>query len=616
MSRALGGLARVLIPLALLGSIAMCSPRSALAEESAASWRSEQPAPPPPPPEVEGSSTPIPLGHVGDIEFIAPDRGLLITAGNGSTIPAGVWAYDGAGWKELANVCGATDGRIAWAGEDEFWTVSDGRAGQSQSSGTSQQAPLADNTLCHFAGGKVVGSYASTAFEASSYQAMHAAACLTAEDCWFAGAILPVESAVTGSFHLHWNGSALLEEPYEGESQPVEDMRAFAGKLFESVHVEGAHRFEAQPPVLHVISPAGVSPTFESIPGVRNQQESFDVPLYETDEHVEALRALHLSAGEHSLWAATSAVEPKELANEPEEKKGQVTIAVYSGEEGIWRQVIGPESEPSGETLFGKDVVESIAAEPGSEGAWVALDSEADAEHPSPGALATVVHVDADGTVSEAQTLPSKAEQERGISPAGGASRMICPAAHDCWLSTTQGWLFHLTSGDESLPVDDEGFTSLIASRPADQGLLQLPPDAEPEEEALPAEAPANNFTKSTAPQVEAKVTVPLLTHLHSRLVHGDTLELRFHIAVKARVRLLAKRHGTTVASTATKTLAAGDRELSLRLNPHRWPTKLDLQTHALAPLPTVSSRSPSVETITTSLEFPAKLESSAGPLF
>ena len=34
---------------------------------------------------IEGSSTPVGLGKIGDIQFWAPNRGLLITAGNGST---------------------------------------------------------------------------------------------------------------------------------------------------------------------------------------------------------------------------------------------------------------------------------------------------------------------------------------------------------------------------------------------------------------------------------------------------------------------------------------------------------------------------------------------------
>ena len=39
-----------------------------------------------------------------------------------------------------------------------------------------------------------------------------------------------------------------------------------------------------------------------------------------------------------------------------------------------------------------------------------------------------------------------------------------------------------------------------------------------------------------------------------------------------------------------SRTLDAGNRKLLLRLNPRSWPTKLSLQTHALAPLPLVSS--------------------------
>ena len=87
---------------------------------------------------------------------------------------------------------------------------------------------------------------------------------------------------------------------------------------------------------------------------------------------------------------------------------------------------------------------------------------------------------------------------------------------------------------------------------------------------------------------------------MHTRLVHGTTLELRFHLAVKARVRLLAKRKRKVVASTPTRTLAAGNRKLLLALDRRRWPTKLDLKTHALAPLPLVSTRSPGTNTVGT----------------
>jgi hypothetical protein len=71
------------------------------------------------------------------------------------------------------------------------------------------------------------------------------------------------------------------------------------------------------------------------------------------------------------------------------------------------------------------------------------------------------------------------------------------------------------------------------------------------------------------------------------------------------------------VASTPLRTFAAGARKLLLTLNRHRWPTKLDLQSRALAPLPTIPARSPDVTTVTTGLSFPSKLvPPSAGSLF
>ena len=184
--------------LAGLAALALLFGAGAARAASAAEWRLE----PIKPPQLPGESdqehngrAPIGLGKIGDIEFIKPNLGLLITAGIPPTIPPGVWAYDGVSWRPLTGsgpsgkgICGATDGRIAWAlagsneaGEEEFdfWTVSDGRAGQVTEHGTR----LEDNTLCHFKGrltesGQVVASYATLAFGPDSYQAMHGAGCL------------------------------------------------------------------------------------------------------------------------------------------------------------------------------------------------------------------------------------------------------------------------------------------------------------------------------------------------------------------------------------------------------------------------------------------------------
>ncbi len=560
------GLRVVLLAVLALATVHAGQGYAAEPEPGTASWQLSQPLPPTAPNGFK-SPTPVGLGRVGDIEFWAPNRGLLITSGNPPTIPAGVWAYNGREWHELANVCGATDGRIAWAGPDEFWTVSDGRPGQVQT-GTGERPPLEDNTLCRFAGGQVVASYAHPAFEADSYQAMHAAGCITSSDCWFAGD--PLHEPQIGAFQLHWNGGALEAEPYAGEGHAIEDMRLFEEHLYESVRVlsgdlvspEAEELLEV--PVLHRVNPEDVQPALEP---------EFGLPLTNGVEP-NAVDFLHLSAAEGALWAA---------AGGGGSFAGQVTVLRRA--EGGWSQVIGPASEPSGAALFAGETVSAIAAEPETGGAWLGLTPEEGAPE-SPTARALVAHVSATGQVTEEQWLPADG------APRGAVARIACPAAHDCWLATTQGWLFHLSSEGESLPLDtDPAFAGLISARPADQGLPQLPPDAPPPDNSgEPEEPPPIGSLVPQNAKSETRVAVALLSHVRSRLVHGTTLQLRFHLAVKARVRLTAKRHGRLVASTATRVFAAGNRQLLLQLDRRRWPTKLALRTHALAPLPTVAA--------------------------
>lgn len=570
----------------LLGALGACVPAAgaqSLEDEGGAAWRLEQPPPPPPPPGVAGSSTPVGLGKVGDIEFWAPNRGLLSTAGNGSTIPPGLWAYNGRAWHELSTVCGAGDGRIVWAGPEEFWTISDGRPGQAADA-FGNPPPLQDNTLCHFVGGRVVASYASLAFRANSYQVMHAAGCINTSDCWFAGEPLPPPQV--GSFHLHWNGSTLTEEPYAQDSYAIHDMRAFAGHLYESAALTAPTPEE--PAALHIINPRRVIPQFEAQPGL---------PLYGGGEFPTALEAFHLSAADGSLWAAAGPVSETPSGSAP----GQVTVERYDGER--WRQLLGPGDERGGEATFPGNVVDAAAAEPGTESAWIALDTQADAEHPSPTATAHVARVTAAGVVSgeDDQQLPATSE----VGPKGAADKLACPATHDCWMVTTQGWLFHLSSGHEALaPDSDPAFAGLITERPADEGVPQIQPDAPPPDTSgLLGEAPPTLGALPENPRTPpARVAVALLSHIHSRLVHGDTLELRFHLAARARVRLIAERKRRVVASSPKHTFAAGNRRLLLRLDPRAWPTKLQLQSHPLAPLPTVSAAAGATETVSTSL--------------
>ncbi len=578
---------------------------AALKDDGNASWRLEQPSPPLPPVGVPASSTPVGLGKIGDIEFWAPNRGLLITAGNGSTIPPGLWAYNGEGWHELSTVCGATDGRIAWAGPEEFWTISDGRPGQALGP-EGQTPPLQDDTLCHFAEGKVLSSYASPAFQASSYEPMHAAGCIptpgsaNSSDCWFAGDALPPELP-PGAFHLHWNGVALTAEP-NAQGHVVKDMRLFEKHLYESVQLSPADRApEPDPEVLqssaiHRINALGVTPVFSPI---------FGLPLYGPGEFPTALGYLHLSAGENALWGAADPVPEGEVPKGS--TSGEVTIVRYS--QGVWSQVLGAESKPPAGSLprgegeegeEAEDAVDSVGVEPnaeagGEESAWLALDSKIDARQPAPGVPAIVARTSAQGVISaeDEQQLPSPEEVERGVGPKGAAEKIVCPAPHECWLATSQGWLFHLSDGTP-LPRDTTpAFAGPITYRPPDEGLPQVIPDAPPPDDSgLPeTQVVGGSFAELTTPPAEATIAVPLVSNLHSRIVHGSTLQLSFHLAVKARVGLLAKRRKQVVGRVSTRVLAAGNRRLLLRLDPRRWPTKLDLQTHALAPLPRVSER-------------------------
>jgi hypothetical protein len=566
-----------------------------------------------------GCSAPIELGRVGDIEFAQPNRGLLVTAGNGATVGPGIWEYDGSSWHELASVCGASDGRIAWAGTQEFWTVSDGRPGQA----ANQQGllpPLEDNTLCHFAPNpasgalEVVRSYAAPAFQASSYQAMQAAACLTPEDCWFGGASLPAPEP--GVFGLHWNGSALEAAP-NIRAHAVEDIRAFAGRLIESTSLpaeevlgEDEEPLEIlHPYVLYEISTVAGELTFE---GLRPFAAGHvPLPEYPVDSFPAALAGMRLAVAAgpegETLWAAAGPASSPPAGSQPG------TLTLLHDLDGSWSQVL-PSPSPSSPGGIEEDLVTSIAAEPESSSVWLALDTQTDASNPSPSALATVLHVQADGSSTEEQ-LPSPAERAEGVAPQGAAAEIACPAPNDCWLATTRGVLFHLSEeATQTLPLDDDPALTgpPVNYRPPDEGLPQVQPsglsNAELEEAQPPATLPNVPLPASEA----VRVTVPAYSHARLRLLHGDVLVLSFRLPVKARVRLMAKRNGAIVESTSTRTFARGDRELRLHLDPERWPTKLVLHVLPLAPLPTVSVRE-GLNTITTSLVAPPRASTLLG---
>ena len=332
-----------------------------------------------------------------------------------------------------------------------------------------------------------------------------------------------------------------------------------------------------------------------------------ELPLYgATGEPTEELEYLRLGSAEGVLWAATG--KQVGLAGLTQEEEGQVTVLRRL--DGVWTQVIGPgeegkpghplpnlfESAQEEDELLGgpaaRAEVRAIAPEPESEDAWLALAPHLDGEHEHE-ATAVLVHISAQGAVLGVQTLPSRAERALPSNAAGAAARLVCPALEDCWMANANGWLYHLSrEGERTLPQSElPGFPEgkIIGERPEDEGIPQEVRDAPPPDTSgLREESPdyGGTFAETKAPAIEATILAPLLTDVHSRLIHKTTLELRFHLAVKARVRLVAKRKRKVVAETPNRVLDAGNRKLLLRLNRREWPTKLSLQTHALAPLP------------------------------
>jgi hypothetical protein len=527
--------------LAALAVAAACCASAATADE----WHSEQPL-------TAGSDVPVSLGKVYDIKFWAPNRGVLITAD-------GLWSYDGTGWRRLATVCGGTGGRIAWAGPLDFWTISDQPVGQAGVGGREVER----RSLCHVVNGTVVASYAQPIGQATSYLQMNAAICLAADDCWFGGERLP-GTVNRGAFHLHWDGHALAAVPSLTAREPaiadpdraVGDFAVHQGALYESVRVDGNAvdgEPSDQPYVLHEIFP-GTPPAF--------------VPLFPAapidygGRPPATLGALQLSTDGAQLWAAAGTNDPN--------KPMPVTILLL-GPDGFAPLTL---TDPGG-LLAPAGTVTSIAAEPGTDSAWVGYWPSADSGQSK--FPARLVRVHADGTVDGETTLPSAAD---GIARKQQADRLACPAPGQCWMSTQEGWLFHL-GGD--LPRDDEpAMHRLISYRPPDAATVSLSPDPLPDDDSGIAppvfdQPPPEGFTPPATTPTKTKVK-KLVTGVKRRLIGRTTLELRFTLTAKARVQLVAKRRKLVVASTKRATLGKGKHVLRLRLSAKRWPTKLDLR--------------------------------------
>lgn len=550
-----------------------------------------------PPPANEGQAAPfgVPVGAVGEISFWASNRGVLVMGGTesaGGPVPAGVYAYDGRSWHQLSTVCGSAEGRVVWAGPDEFWTISDQRAGQLvEGSGKQVEAPAV--SLCRFANGAVVSSYAVPLEEPESWVHMNGGACYDPDDCWFGGGDGRLPHI--GAFHLHWNGSAMTAV-YEPEDHAVTSVASFEGTIYEAVQLkrEDAWLSESEeefPAAIHTIAPEGEEP-FSDL-AIYSESAKHDLPIYGEGKKVqpEALQGFDLVAdapageGAAQLWAAANP------SQEPPSSSQPASLTVMRDAGGAWTQILplnANGAEPAalaGQRLAGSAALvgrqsresgtaEAIAPEPGGEDAWLSLAGGA--------RVAQLALLEADGNIARTETLPIPTE---GVGFRGYAGPITCPAAHDCWMATEEGWLFHL-SEDMLEPRDEDpmfdGADGVINSRPRDGGVASVYPPEFAEDDSLAnqqvikveSEPPKQSAVK----QAKKRKPRKLVKHVESRLLKHRTLVISFTLTAKAHVQLIARRENAVVAQTPRRSLRPGAHTLSLTLNPARWPTKLQFE--------------------------------------
>jgi hypothetical protein len=513
-------------------------------------WRLEQPPPPP------GAPFKVPLGRPDDMEFYAPNEGLLSVEGN-ATVPAGLFFYNGRGWHQLSTVCGGAGeaSRIAWAGPDEFWVITE----------PSEPRAGAGLGLCHFKDGVVVGSY-STAFQSPDpFRPMDAAACDGPNDCWFAGIGSEDPSGQRiGAFHLHWNGTSLLSS-YQPQGRGVSGLAFFDGTFYESTFV-GTQEGDTTDPVT-LATPEPEHPILiHELVAEKFMDVNF-VPYGYPGVPAEGTELLSAKSDGSELWfsgggAASGPAAPREgsVPSPP--------LAVsYTG--GFFQQA------PIDVSLFGEeDRFVDVAPVPGTHTAWVA--DQPYAQRGSSTAKAKVALIGADEEAeTRLDTLP--------VSGAGRGSAQVVAAtgSEEAWMATSAGWLFHYTNGTV-LPEDtDPNWAGTITQRP-NESVAQFVPDAPPPDDSQLFAPPPVAVEQAASVESPVPEIIPALLKDIRVSRRGLTVIVSFELTRLADVQLVAKRDGKAIARTAKERLKAGRHSLKLRFSLKRWPTGLSFKTTEL----------------------------------
>ncbi len=531
------------LALALLAALVAAVPAS-----GQASWRLEQPDPPP------GATFRIPLGAPGDLQFYAPNRGLLAIEGN-AAVARGLYTWNGVRWSQLSTVCGGTADttRIAWAGPSEFWTI------------TSPSRPRVGNgtSLCRFLDGRVVASYSTPDESDDPYRPMNAAVCVAADNCWFGGfGSQDATGNRVGAFHLHWNG-AVLETVYGPQGRGVSDMEFYAGQLFESTFV-GRNAGNAVDPV-DLSQPESPKPRLiHRIFGTTFQNDAF-VPADRAGVPADGTELLALDSDGSNLWAAGGGA-----ASGPAATGGTSVprdpIALRSDGSAFQEQAL------TGAVFEADDRFVDIAAVPGTNDAYAAVQPYSDRATTNVRARVARITPGAGNTSTVAlTTLPA------GGSGRGAAAKIAFTGPNDGWMVTNAGWLFHYTDGTAQAEDTNPAFSTLITARP-NESVAQFVSDRPPNDDSnLFAQPPVTVQTQTpaaTTPATKRKRLSPVLKNVKSKR-RGSRLTVSFTLVRTARVGLVGKRKGKVVARAKAKSLRPGKRSITIRLSRRRFPTKL-----------------------------------------
>jgi hypothetical protein len=515
--------------------------------QAEATWRLEQPAPP------AGTPYKVPLGIPDDMEFYAPNEGLLSVEGN-AVISAGLYFWNGREWHQLSTVCGGAGevSRIAWASADEFWVITE----------PSEPRSGSGLGLCRFEDGVVVGSYSTPFQSPEPFRPMDAATCSGPDDCWFAGIGSEDPSGQhIGAFHLHWDG-ANLTSSYQPQGRGVSGLAYFDGAFYESTFV-GAEPGDTTDPVT-LATPEPDGPVLiHKLVGETFLDTGFQ-PYLSAGVPSDGVELLSAKADATSLWfsgggAASGPAAPREgsVPSPP--------LAVYYDEPFFVQDAIDP-------ALFGsEDRFVDIAPVPGTEDAWVA-DQPYSARR-STTAKAKIALIEPGGG-AKLDTLPTSGAGR------GSAQLVAATGPQEAWAVTSAGWLFHYTDG-AVLPEDsDPSWAGTITVRPnesVEQFVADTPP---PDDSQLFAPPPVAVETKATSEPPPEVIPALLKDVKVSR--RGLTVTISFQLTRLADVQLVAKLHGKVIARTREERLQPGRRRLALSFERKRWPSGLSFKTKEL----------------------------------